>query len=82
MGRTATVVGCGLLLGAGVSTTLGAGAPPCSTTGGEWVDRVPVGMTTTPQEPAPDPEVVPSGDPSPIETPDPPATPQPGPDES
>ena len=33
-------------------------------------------------EPVEDPEVVPSGDPSPIETPDPPATPQPGPDES
>jgi len=34
-------------------------------------------MTTTPQEPLPDPEVVPSGDPSPIPTPDP----SPGPDE-
>jgi len=28
-------------------------------------------MTTTPQEPQPDPEVVPSGDPSIIPTPDP-----------
>lgn len=33
------------------------------------------GMTTTPQEPLPDPDVVPSGDPVPIPTPDP-ATPQ------
>jgi hypothetical protein len=38
--------------------------------------RVPKGMTTTPQEPQPDPDVVPSGDPAPIPTPDPP--PQPG----
>jgi len=30
-------------------------------------------MTTTPQEPLPEPEIVPSGDPRPIETPDPPA---------
>jgi hypothetical protein len=29
------------------------------------------GMTTTPEEPAPEPEVVPSGDPAPIETDDP-----------
>ena len=28
-------------------------------------------MTTTPQEPEPDPDVVPSGDPDPIPTPDP-----------
>jgi hypothetical protein len=28
-------------------------------------------MTTTPQEPLPEPEVVPSGDPAPIETPEP-----------
>ena len=28
-------------------------------------------MTTTPQEPMPDPDVVPSGDPEPIPTPDP-----------
>ena len=28
-------------------------------------------MTTTPNEPMPDPEVVPSGDPAPIETGDP-----------
>ena len=28
-------------------------------------------MTSTPQEPEPQPEVVPSGDPAPIETPDP-----------
>lgn len=28
-------------------------------------------MTTTPQEPMPEPEVVPSGDPAPIETPEP-----------
>jgi hypothetical protein len=34
-------------------------------------------MTTTPQEPLPEPEVVPSGDPSPIQTPEP----SPGPDE-
>ena len=29
------------------------------------------GMTTTPSEPSPDPEVVPSGDPSGVPTPDP-----------
>ena len=34
------------------------------------------GMTTTPQEPEPDTEVVPSGDPGPIETPDPAGTPE------
>jgi hypothetical protein len=33
-------------------------------------------MTTTPQEPSPDPDVVPSGDPDPISTP----PPQPGED--
>jgi len=33
-------------------------------------------MTTTPNEPLPDPEVVPSGDPAPI-TPDDPDAPQP-----
>lgn len=44
-------------------------------------------MTTTPQEPAPDPEVVPSGDPDPISNPepaapgeDPGAVPEPTPD--
>jgi hypothetical protein len=31
-------------------------------------------MTTTPQEPEPEPEVVPSGDPEPIETPPVPET--------
>ena len=33
-------------------------------------------MTTTPQEPSPQPEVVPSGDPPPIETPEPHEDPQ------
>lgn len=43
-------------------------------------------MTTTPQEPAPEPEVVPSGDPDPISTPQPEpgvgpgSTPEPTPD--
>jgi len=36
-------------------------------------------MTTTPQEPMPDPEVVPSGDPEPIVTPAPGEEPQPEP---
>jgi hypothetical protein len=42
------------------------------------VVRIPgyrLGMTTTPLEPDPDPEVVPSGDPVPIETPPPPPFP-------
>ena len=37
------------------------------------------GMTTTPQEPLPDPDIVPSGDPTPIETPEPGEDPQPDP---
>jgi hypothetical protein len=36
-------------------------------------------MTTTPQEPSPEPEVVPSGDPAPIETPEPGEEPRPEP---
>jgi hypothetical protein len=39
-----------------------------------------MGMTTTPMEPEPDPEVVPSGDPSPIETDPVPEHSQPGED--
>ena len=34
-------------------------------------------MTTTPEEPLPEPEVVPSGDPGPIETDDPEPEPDP-----
>lgn len=36
-------------------------------------------MTTTPNEPSPDPDVVPSGDPPPFEAPDPTEDPQPDP---
>jgi len=39
-----------------------------------------IAMTTTPQEPAPDPEVVPSGDPNPIPTEPLPEQPTPGED--
>jgi len=37
-------------------------------------------MTTTPQEPMPDPDVIPSGDPPPIETPRPGDEPNPEPE--
>ncbi len=37
-------------------------------------------MTTTPQEPTPDPDIVPSGDPAPIETPEPGEDPRPDPE--
>jgi len=52
---------------------VGVPSRPCVSKGGGTQPRrwVLVGMTTTPNEPSPEPTVVPGGDPGPESTPDP-----------